>query len=547
MRAHRGLLGLCIGLAVVETALINWVGPHAALALAPQASAVAPFGVFHDLRWLLVYSQSWLTLAVEAIGFLLVRAAITTATVLFAWPEDVPRPSRLVIARRALGYTAAAIVLLSVSASLLVGLAVASVSYLFFAAVPLALFLALLIHQGPVVPWWRAHPTLRTVGWTALSFAVLTLGGAAVSATPWPAPLVVAGAVGLFNAWAWLGIVRSLAARRSTRFVPLAPVGIATLGAIVVIGVVAALALQDAHGRLPRDHTPAALVDPNGQPVLVLTGFASHWRGHGDQLDLGPGFRQERFSYAGLDATGRPQAFVAADTDQPLPRLVRLLDRQVHTFAGATHSRIDVISDSEGALIAKAYLLMHPDAPVQTLVLTSPLVQPGRAYLPPAGEEGFGLAAGWSLRGVGAALRAISPLDVSPDGPFIRSVDDHGPLLQGALECPLPHTAQLALFPLADAVGAPYDATNEVPAAVVASFHGKLFDEARSLHTIGDYLRTGVVPGYPGLRLTERLVRAASAAWQVPTLGASLNPVWRSAGTPDTCSEMAAALRAWTR
>jgi hypothetical protein len=522
LRAHRPLLALCIGGAVLEATLIGLLGPRSALALAPQGTAMAPYGVFHDLRWLLVYSHSWLTVGLESVAFLLVRGLMTAITVRLAWPHDAGQPPFAVLLRRSIAFTAAAAVLLVFSSSLLVGLAVASISYLFFAAVPVALFFALLIHQGPVVSWWRARPTLRTLGWAALSFAILTLGGATMAASPWPAGIFFAALVGLFNAWAWLGTVRALSTRPSRGFVPIAPVGIAAVVAVVLVGVLISVQLETASRRIANASPPAGARPGTGQPVLVITGYDSHWHG-GDELDFGPGFLQRRFSYAGLDGTGHPLVFHGPDTDRALPQLVHQLDTQTRTFAAQTGQPVDIVSDSEGALVAKVFLLVHPDAPVRSLVLTSPLVSPGRDYFPTRGASGYGIAAGWGLRGVSAALRALTPLDLSPDGPFLRSIANHGPSLRDALGCPLPNTAQLALFPLADAVGAPYDATSNIAAAVLPAFHGKLLERRSAQHAIGAYLRSGKVPGYGGLRLTERLVRAGAAAWQAPSLRINLN------------------------
>jgi hypothetical protein len=242
----------------------------------------------------------------------------------------------------------------------------------------------------------------------------------------------------------------------------------------------------------------------------------------------------------------RPAPFVGSDTDKPLPDLVHLMDEQVHAFAQQSGRPIDIVSDSEGALVAKVFLLVHPDAPVRRLVLTSPLVEPGRAYFPVAGSNGYGIAAGYGLRGFSAALRALTPLDLSPDGPFLRSVANHAPSLQSWLWCPLPSTSELTLFPLADAVGAPYDSTRHVRAAVLPAFHGKLLQDRSSQHAIGEYLRTGKIHGYAGLRLTERLVRAAAAAWQAPSLRMDLNHVWRpqTTNTRD-CTTTTAYLRDW--
>ena len=447
LRGHRGLLVLCVAGATVEATLIGLLGPRSALALAPQATATAPYGVFHDLRWLLVYSHSWLTVGLESLGFLVIRGGLTALTVHLAWPYDAPRPPFVVLARRALAFTAAAAVLLAFSSSLLVGLAVISVSYLFFTAVPVALFIALLIHQGPVVTWWRTRPTLRTLGWAALSFVVLTLGGGAIAASPWPADIVFAAAVGLFNAWAWLGIVRALASRPSHRFVPIAPVGIAAVVAIVLVGVVISVQLETASRRIATANPSAPSTAGTGQPLLVITGFDSHWHG-GDPLDFGPGFEQRRFSYAGLDGSGQPLIFHGRDTDRPLPDIVHLLDTQVRAFASQTGQPVDIVSDSEGSLVAKVFLLVHPDAAVRSIVLTSPLVAPGRAYFPARGSDGYGIAAGWGLRGVSAALGALTPLDLSPDGPFLRSIANHGPSLRDALGCPLPHTTQARALPV---------------------------------------------------------------------------------------------------
>ena len=60
LRAHRALVGVCVGLTTVEALCLVAFGPDGALALAPQVSAPEPFGVLHDLRWLAVFHRSWL-------------------------------------------------------------------------------------------------------------------------------------------------------------------------------------------------------------------------------------------------------------------------------------------------------------------------------------------------------------------------------------------------------------------------------------------------------------------------------------------------------
>ena len=44
---------------MVETLVVRTVGPSDGAALAPQVSAPPPFDLFHDLRWISVYHNSW--------------------------------------------------------------------------------------------------------------------------------------------------------------------------------------------------------------------------------------------------------------------------------------------------------------------------------------------------------------------------------------------------------------------------------------------------------------------------------------------------------
>src|SRR5947208_783799 len=63
---RRRLIAMAVALPVIETAILWAVGMETALGIAPQVSAPAPFDVFHDLRWLLVYHRSWVGLLIEA-------------------------------------------------------------------------------------------------------------------------------------------------------------------------------------------------------------------------------------------------------------------------------------------------------------------------------------------------------------------------------------------------------------------------------------------------------------------------------------------------
>src|SRR5207248_11637095 len=107
---------------------------------------------------------------------------------------------------------------------------------LFFVAVPCALAVAVLVHHGAIERgWWRHMPPARTVGWVTLSFVVLSINGALLSVSPPLFRLPLAAVAGLFNAWAWFGIVHAVARRQAPRFIPLAPAGLVAV-VIVVVG-----------------------------------------------------------------------------------------------------------------------------------------------------------------------------------------------------------------------------------------------------------------------------------------------------------------------
>ena len=90
--AHRGLIALAVGSVVLEVALMWALGLGPSLGLAPQVAAPAPYGVFHDVRWLLVYHRSWPAFALEGIAVLAARSLLTASFVRAAWPSESSRP-----------------------------------------------------------------------------------------------------------------------------------------------------------------------------------------------------------------------------------------------------------------------------------------------------------------------------------------------------------------------------------------------------------------------------------------------------------------------
>src|SRR5205823_5381200 len=155
--------------------------------------------------------------------------------------------------------------------------------------------------------------------------------------------LRVAGAAGagLFNAWAWLGIIRSTARRPAGRFRPVAPIGVAVIAGGAVAGIVIGMA---GHGQTSRLREAAGQTPPSRRPVLIATGFASSWDGEegGDGL---PGFTTRRFSYRGLGPAGRPLPYTAADTHRSLPDLVGEMGRQVEQLHRESGASVDIVAE----------------------------------------------------------------------------------------------------------------------------------------------------------------------------------------------------------
>src|SRR6185437_3327846 len=149
------LAALCAGLVVIETLVLLRLHAGSALALAPQVAAPAPWGVFHDERWLFVNASSWPAVIAGAVALVAIRGALTAVMVKWAWPHSgAGAPSWRQALIRGCSSTAVAAVLLSPCASLLVAFELAPISDLWLAAIPTALGIALFVHHAPVCCWW---------------------------------------------------------------------------------------------------------------------------------------------------------------------------------------------------------------------------------------------------------------------------------------------------------------------------------------------------------------------------------------------------------
>ena len=244
-------------------------------------------------------------------------------------------------------------------------------------------------------------------------------------------------------------------------------------------------------------------------------------------------------------ADGHPLPYDRADTHRSLRVLARELGEQVDAYHRATGQAITLVAESEGALLAKVYVAGTPDAPVRNLVLVSPLVDPGRVYYPPSGAEGWGVFGKLEMDGLSWALGGLSPVDVTPDTPFLRSIVDQAPTLHRLMSCALPGVRQAAVLPLDTGVSAPAPRVIGIPFTVVPGFHGGMLDDASTATVVATVVGGGRVEDHSGWSFTEDVIQAGASAWQVPALAVDLNEAW--AGEPDghDCAAVRAHLRAW--
>lgn len=538
------LVSLCVSLNLLEAGLVMGFDHGARPDLAPQASAIAPFGVFGDLRWISVYQNSWAAFAAEIAAMLVVRGLLTSMSVALAWPGQLPRPSVGSLVSKGILSTALAAVLLAPSVALLFGLAAVPVSWLFLAAVPAALLVALIVHPVAVSgDWWRRSVSLRAVGWVAFTFVVLTASTAVMAASPlglWP---FISALTGLFNAWSWVGLVHGVVDRRPARhLVPVVPVALAALIGIVIGGTV--LGFAHARPKTQATNVLAPAAKQTGPPVLVVSGYGSTWNGH-DRHPIPGNFLEVAFSYRGLDPEGNPLPYRSIDTVKSLATLEKMFLAQVQALHKRTGQNVDVVAESEGSLVAKTALSADPGAPVSALVIASPLVAPGRVSYPTAASSGWGVATREAMQLLGGAFQSVSPVDLSPDSAFLTSVDRQAPMLEKAMTCPISGVKQFALLPLADATVTPEGDQLAFPSVVVPAFHGGLLTTVPDDKIVAQVLDRRPVGENQLLQLAEDVIRSAAGAWQVPSLPASDYPrpglAQKSAAS---CKQVSRALRA---
>jgi hypothetical protein len=543
---HRGLILAAAGGAVAEAGLLTLIAP-AARPVAPQATAIPVLAAYHDLRWLFTDGGSWLEFAGIMLAVLVVRAAMDTALLRLAWPRELSPPGLGRAFWSCMALTAVAWLLLSPAVTLAFGVAILPFSWPFLAALPIMLGIAAaLSHGGVIVAWWRRLPPLRSVLWLLASFLVLSVGAAVIAHLGTAAALGVAAVTGMVNARAWYGLA-GVAARMHPRTpasipakvlfgLPFAPIA-ALMALVLVVGMArlmftgtiqlpissaspaaAANALSGGTARTATTATPATTTAAAGAAVLVVSGFGSSCcdAANGLRANLHakmPGSDVRQFSYVGLDSRDRPVRHGPSADDLPLPVLGDRIAAQLEVLHNQTHRPVDVVAESEGTLGVYAMLSRHPGLPIGSVVLLSPIVDPGRVSYPPGQDASVSEEA---LNELNYLAGEISPYGPSGAQHLISSVSEFGArYFETVADQSGKSLRWLAVVPLADALTLPV-CTLPPDVIVVPAFHGGLLGDGSVLPMVSAFLEGQQVSGTPDMREAAEIITGAAAAWRMP-------------------------------
>ncbi len=517
------LLAVAGAVPLVEAAILVRIGFVSPRALAPQATAVWPYDTYHDLRWVFVYHNSWLTFALGLLAAIALRGALSAILVRLAWPAEVPRPPLGELLRRNLGIAALTALIVAPFAAMSFAASAVALSWFVFVSLGPMIVIAPFLQRMSVGPGgWRGLPSAELFGWSLLDLVVLSVAGGLVwSAGSGWTPVVALGA-GMVNGLLWNRTVRAALIPQHVRLAraPVTPI-------VVVLAMAAPLVVQILQA------PPTGTTDTFDPPifdrplaasvpyaVILLAGHDSAYDG---RAAADP--RVRRFSYAGIDADGRPLPYSSRSTRQSLTRSALLLAAQIDVLHRRTGRPIALIGESEGAMVARTYLRDRPGSPVQVLMMFSPLARPGRVYYPPPeANSGWGIGTGWLLRGLFGVINLVSASDHTPDEPFIRSLIDDAPFYRYRTMCPVPGVRVIAFLPTVTAVEAPPGPYTGIPVIEVPAFHASFLGRATVSNEMVDFL-SGQNLERP--RREYGVMQRLGSAWQAPPLTITLNPVWR--------------------
>jgi hypothetical protein len=252
----------------------------------------------------------------------------------------------------------------------------------------------------------------------------------------------------------------------------------------------------------------------------VVEGFGSTCCHSANSLRAAePHLLVRQFSYLGLNPAGQPIPYGLAGnmSIRVLGDRMAVQVEKLYRLAGAP---VDIVAESEGTLGLYAMLARHPHLPVRSVVLLSPIVQPGQL-----GQAG-GTVPGAALTTLNNLIGGMSPYGSSGAQELISSVREVGASYfdQVSRDHGL---SWLAVVPLADAVTLP---ACPMPRNVifVDAFHGGLLGDPSVQQIVAAFLAGGIpsdqdLDAMAGgsqrdLRSSAELIAAAAAAWRMPDL-----------------------------
>ncbi len=562
---------------MAEATLLSFLAPSAR-PLAPQVTALPPLAAYHDLRWLFAFNQPWLGFTGALVLLVLARSAVDAILVMLAWPRepDIPRPRFLPSLLSCAVLTVLVGLVMSPVVTLMFGVALLPFSWPYLAAVPILLGTAVALSQGGVgQAWWRRLPPARTAAWVIATFGVLSLASALMTHLDTPGIVVVAGLAGIIDARAWYGLTaaaaRGVAARpphswqwrvalwrirralrHRTNWVPVAP-----LAAVMVLALVVGLARlaftgtvhfapgtsdvvagavtgnsgddsQVAAARAVRGTGAASALrvatsGPAGKvsgAVLVVAGFGSTCCHGADALRAAePNLLVRQFSYLGLDAAGQPIPYGRAG-DLSIQVLGDRMAVQVGKLYEQARTPVDIVAESEGTLGLYAMLARHPHVPIGSVVLLSPIVEPGQL------GQGADTVPSAALTTLNDLVGGMSPYGPAGAQALIESVSEVGASYFATVSRDTGRP-WLAVVPLADAVTLPACSWPK-NVIFIDAFHGGLLGDRSVQRMVEAFLASGRVAdsdlaglaggSQPDLRSAAQLIAAAAAAWRMPDL-----------------------------
>ncbi len=257
--------------------------------------------------------------------------------------------------------------------------------------------------------------------------------------------------------------------------------------------------------------------------VLVVEGFGSTCCHSANSLRAAePHMLVRQFSYQGLDAAGLPIPYHLAG-NMSIQVLGDRMAIQVEKLYRLADAPVDIVAESEGTLGLYAMLARHPHLPVRSVVLLSPIVQPGQL-----GQAG-GTVPGAALTTLNNLVGGMSPYGSSGAQELINSVSEVGGRYFKRVSQDR-GLSWLAVVPLADAVTLP---ACPMPQNVifVDAFHGGLLGDPSVRRIVAAFL-AGDTPSEQDLdamaggsqrdlRSAASLIAAAAAAWRMPDLHAA--------------------------